>query len=40
MKTDPIDLARNEIFLTLTMLSDDVIYDILVLVFLPLVRKI
>lgn len=35
----PIDLARNEIFLTLAALSDEVIYEILDLVFLPLVRK-
>jgi hypothetical protein len=35
----PVDLARNEIFLTLTGLSDEVIYEILDLVFLPLVRK-
>lgn len=35
----PIDLARNEIFLTLAGLSDQVIYDILDTVFLPLVRR-
>ncbi|MGR9363705.1 TetR/AcrR family transcriptional regulator (plasmid) [Rhizobium leguminosarum] len=35
----PVDLARNEIFLTLAKLSDEVIYEILDLVFLPLVRK-
>lgn len=35
----PIDLARNEIFLTLAGLPDEVIYEILDLVFLPLVRK-
>lgn len=35
----PVDLARNEIFLTLAGLSDEVIYEILDLVFLPLVRK-
>lgn len=35
----PIDLARNEIFFTLTRLSDQVIYDILDLVFLPLVQQ-
>ncbi|SFQ33899.1 transcriptional regulator, TetR family [Variovorax sp. 770b2] len=35
----PLDLARNEIFLTLAGLPDEVIYEILDLVFLPLVRK-
>lgn len=35
----PVDLARNEIFLTLAGLSDEVIYEILDMVFLPLVRK-
>jgi AcrR family transcriptional regulator len=39
VKAAPIDLARNEIFLTLTRLSDEVIYEILDLVFLPLVQK-
>lgn len=39
VKAVPIDLARNEVFLTLTRLSDDVIYDILDSVFLPLVRS-
>lgn len=39
VKAVPIDLARNEVFLTLTTLSDQVIYDILDLVFLPLVRQ-
>jgi AcrR family transcriptional regulator len=37
--TVPVDLARNEIFLTLRTLSDDVIYEIIDLVFLPLVRR-
>jgi len=35
----PIDLARNEIFLTLSALSDGVIDEILDQVFLPLVRS-
>lgn len=35
----PIDLARNEIFLTLAGLSDHVIFDILDQVFLPLVQR-
>jgi len=38
--TVPVDLARNEIFLTLTALSDEVIYEIIDLVFLPLARKL
>ncbi len=35
----PIDLARNEIFLTMNKLSDETIADILDQVFLPLVQK-
>ncbi len=37
--TVPVDLARSEIFLTFRTLSDGVIYEIIDLVFLPLVRK-
>jgi len=37
--TVPVDLARSEIFLTFRTLSDSVIYEIIDLVFLPLVRK-
>ncbi|WP_407184373.1 TetR/AcrR family transcriptional regulator [Bradyrhizobium centrosematis] len=39
VKAVPIDLARNELFVKPTRLSDQVIYEIIDLVFLPLVRK-
>lgn len=39
VKAIPIDLAQNEIFLTVEKLPDEAIYEILDMVFLPLARR-